>query len=98
MNIEKEELPLFIQEMRDLLGNIKGCKGRINETLSLSYVVVVDTEEQKAGVELIANEMTKQAANYAIDLEITPALESEIKEAREALLEMQQKQQGSFEV
>jgi hypothetical protein len=98
MNIPTEDLPVFVQEMRDLLGSINGCKGRINETISLSYVVVVDTDEQKEGVEKIAEVLTTQATNYAIDLEIVPALQSEIDEAREALLQNQLRAKGSFEV
>lgn len=97
-NLNEKELPEFIQELRNLLGSIQGCNGRLNETLSLSYVVVVDTEEQKSAVEQIGNVLSQQAAKYAIDLEVTPAMPEEIKEAREALLQIQLKEKGSFEV
>jgi DNA-directed RNA polymerase subunit F len=98
MNLKEEELPEFIKEIRNLVGNIKGVKGRVSETFSLSYVAVVDEEEEKKAVEEIANVLTQQAAQYAIDLEIVPATESELKQAREELLAAQMKSKGSFEV
>lgn len=98
MNLKEEELPEFIKEIRNLIGNIKGVKGRINETFSLSYVAVVDSEEDKKAVEEIANVLTQQATQYSIDLEIVPATEAEIMTAREELLAAQMKNKGSFEV
>ena len=96
MKLNENELPEFMQEMRTLLGSINGAKG-VSETFSLSYVVMVEKEEDKQTVEKIANMLTEQAAQkYAIDLEIVPATEAEMKEAAEKLKEFQASKNGSF--
>lgn len=98
MNLSGQDLEAFLQELRNLLGQIKVTKGRISETFSLSYVCVVDKEEDKKEVEQVANILTQQASQFAIDLEIVAATEEEVKTAREELIQAQLKKQGSFEV
>lgn len=95
--MDEKQLPEFIQELRNILGSIRGVKG-VNETLSLSYVCVVGKEEDKEAVDKIGNELTKQATQFAIDLQIESATEDEVKQAREEFLQFQMKQKGSFEV
>lgn len=96
MKLNENEIPEFMRELRSLLGQIKVTKG-ISETFSLSYVVVVEKEEDKEVVEKIANVLTQQAAqNHSIDLEIVPATQDEITKATELLKEHQAGQNGSF--
>jgi uncharacterized protein YigA (DUF484 family) len=96
MKLDEKQLPEFMQEMRNLLGNIKGAKG-LNETFSLSYIVMVEDQESKENVEKIANLLTEQAAKeYAIDLEIAAATAEEMKEAAEKYKEYQASKNGSF--
>lgn len=96
MKLNENELPEFLKEMRNLLGNLKVCKG-LNETFSLSYVVVVEKEEDRAAVQQVANALTEQAAQkYAIDLQIEAATLEEVKQAQELYKEFQAGKQGSF--
>jgi hypothetical protein len=83
MQIKEDDIPDFVRELRGLLGSIKGFQN-LTETISLSYVVVVESEEHKEVVVQIANVLTEQAArNCGIDLEITPATQEELAEAAE---------------
>lgn len=96
MRLKEEELPEFMRELRNLLGSLKGVKG-LNETFSLSYVLMVEKEEDKDVVMKVANVLTEQAAqNHGIDLEIVPATETEMKEAAELLKQHQAATNGSF--
>lgn len=97
MELKSEEFTAFVQELRNLLGGIKGVKN-ISETFSLSYVCVVGSEEEKEPVEKVGNFLTEQATRYGIDLEVCAATEEEVKKAREELVQMQLKEKGSFEV
>lgn len=101
MKLDENSLPEFLRELRNLLGNIKGVKGRITETFSLSYVLVVDSEEDKTAAETVANMLTEQAAkNHGIDLEIVPVTAAEMEEAAEKFKQYQQiaGSKGSFAV
>jgi lipoate-protein ligase A len=96
MKLDEKQLPEFLEEMRNLLGNIKGAKG-LNETFSLSYIVVVEDQESKENVEKIGSLLTEQAAkSYGIDLEVGAATAEELKEAAEKYKEYQASKNGSF--
>ena len=96
MNLNENDVPEFMRELRNLLGQIKGFKS-LSETFSLSYVVVVDSEETKENVIKIANLLTQQAAQqHGIDLEITPATLQELQEAADLLKQHQAATKGSF--
>lgn len=97
MKLEENDLPEFVRELRKLLGSLKGYKG-LTETLSISYVVMVENEEAKENVLKVANLLTEQAAkNQGIDLEIVPATSEEMQEAAE-LYKAHQASKGSFEL
>lgn len=96
MNLNENDLPEFMRELRKLLGSLKGAKG-LNETFSLSYVVMVEDEEAKDVVNKVANVLTEQAAqNHGIDLEIVPATVQEMQEAADLLMQHQAATKGSF--
>ncbi len=90
-----ENLGEMAQEIRNVLGSVSGCKGRLTESVSLSYVCVVDTEEQKEGIDKVGALLAQQAAKFGIDLEVASALESEIEEARRNYQEYMEKKDAS---
>ncbi len=97
MKLKEDQIPEFIVEMRNLLSSLVGVK-TYAETVSFSYVLVVENEEQKENVVKVANVLTQQAAqNYGIDLEIVPATEAEVEQSKE-LFKMAQNKKSSFEV
>lgn len=83
MKLNENDIPDFIKEIRDLLGNLKGVKG-LGETFSLSYVLTVETEEDKNNITKVANMLTEHAAqNHGVDLEIVAATQEEVNQATE---------------
>lgn len=82
----KPEVIKMAEELRKILGSVKGAK-RVEEQFSLAYVVVVENEEQKANAEAVGNELTKQASANGLELEIATATEAEIEEIHKKLLE-----------
>lgn len=90
MKIKEDDIPEFIRDLRDLIGKIKGFQ-ELTETISLSYVVVVDSKENKEAVVQVGNILTEQAAkNCGIDLELVPATSDEIAEATNRYAAMMQ--------
>lgn len=97
MKLNENDLPEFMRELRHLLGNLKGVSGRITETFSLSYVLVVNNEEERSAVLQVANMLTEKAAqDHGIDLEIVPATVEEVEHAAELLKQHQAATKGSF--
>ncbi len=87
-----------VEEIRKLLGNLAGVKS-YTEILSLSYVLVVEKEEDKVGIAQVANALTEQATQYGIDLEIAAATEVELEAAKkqyEEYVNVKAKPKSSF--
>lgn len=87
--LKKEDFAV-VEELRGVLSKIVGVTS-FTEVVSLSYVLQVKTEEDKAGVEKVANVLTEQASKYGLDLEITAATEAEVEEAKRAYQDLMDK-------
>lgn len=96
MKLNESDIPEFMRELRNLLGNLRGVKN-LTETFALSYVLVVEKEEDKETVMTVANMLTEQAAkSHGIDLEIVPATAEELEQAAELLKRHQAETRGSI--
>lgn len=77
----KSEILEMIDELRQIIGGIKGVKS-VQERFGVSFLVVVSNEEERENVNKVAEKLGQQADNYGFDLDITAATESEVDQAK----------------
>ena len=82
----QSEVPEVAKELFNIISQIKGVKN-VSESLNLSYVVVVEDEESKKGVEEVSNVLAEQAKKFGFELDVTTATEEEVQLARDKMAE-----------
>lgn len=70
----------MMKELRLALSQIKGVKA-LNEDLTIEYLAVVETEDEKDNVEKVGAVLSAQAETFGFSLEITAATQAEVDEA-----------------
>ncbi len=78
------QLAEMLEQLRQILGNIKGTKG-ISETFSLCYIVLVEDEAARANVDQVAGALLPQAAGHGVELEIIATTQAELEEVQNRL-------------
>lgn len=78
----QKEVPEIAKELFAVVSQIKGVKS-VSETVSLTYVAVVEDESCKENVEKVGSVLSSQAKKYGFELDIISATEAEIESARE---------------
>lgn len=79
-----KDTPAMADELKNLLSQIDGVK-KISETLSLHYVLVVDSEDKKENVLKVGETLSQQASNYGFTLEVLPVTQKELDEVKNQL-------------
>lgn len=70
----------MMKELRQTLSSINGTKG-IQENLTIEYIVEVDTESEKEGVQKVGDVLSSQAERFGFSLEVVPVTADELAEA-----------------
>jgi seryl-tRNA synthetase len=81
------EILEMAKELRQLLGSTEALK--IEENVYLQYVITVKDDNIKENLMKLSEDLTRQAAQHKVDLEIIVATQEEINEARKRLLAFQ---------
>jgi len=72
----------IVKELTSIFSQIGGVK-KVSENLTLTYVVVVADEDSKQNVEKVGSLLSQQAKKYGFELEVVPATEEEIQQAKD---------------
>ncbi len=82
----QKEVPAIAEELTNLLSQVKGVK-KVSEELTLSYLCVIGSEEDREGVEKVGVTLADQARKYGFVLDIIPVTEEEVKVAKDRMAE-----------
>ena len=80
----QKEFPEIAEEIRGLLSQIKGVQ-KVSEELNLTYLVQIEAEEDREGVEKVGAALSDQAKGYGFALDVIPITEEEVKLAKEKM-------------
>ena len=78
----QKEVPEIAKELFAVVSQIKGVNS-VSETVSLTYVAVVEDESCKENVDKVGAVLSTQAKKYGFELDIISATKEEIELARE---------------
>ena len=82
----EKKVPEIAAELTSLLSQVKGVK-KVSEELTLSYLVQIDKEENREGIEKVGMVLAKQAKAYGFALEVIPVTEEEVRMAQDKMAE-----------